>query len=270
MFRFNDKFVRQLFRSIYSGRVTARILPATLYDAIANHLKDAIYEGYGATWNELSQKRIPGGFSTKDRDLLREIRTNIYLFSAAKTYQQVREMSSALIDNKGTIVPFKQFREKAEQTYDLFNKVWLRTEYDTAIGQAQSARKWVKIEDQMTVLPLLEYSAVIDKRTSEICRPLDGIIAPVGDPIWKKVAPLNHFNCRCTFLQLAEGTRTADDVKKAKVAEVESMMEPLFSNNPGQTGYVFTKEHPYFDVAPKDREFAKRNFDLPIPKKDKK
>jgi SPP1 gp7 family putative phage head morphogenesis protein len=268
MFKFDDKFVKQLFRSIYTGRVTQRILPRTLYDAIANHLKDAIYDGYGTTWTKLNGKKMPGGFSTKDRALMEEIRTNIYLFSAAKTYQQVREMSSALMKN-GTVVPFKQFREKAEQTYEMYNKVWLRTEYDTAIGQAQAARKWVEIENNADVLPLLEYSAVLDKRTSDICRPLDGIIAPVGDPIWQKIAPLNHFNCRCMLLPIAEGRKTPTAKKNAKVEETLKMMDPLFVNNPGQTGYVFTKEHPYFRVAAKDKSLAKTNFNLPIPKKDK-
>jgi hypothetical protein len=35
--------------------------------------------------------------------------------------------------------------------------------------------------------------------------------------------------------------------------------------NPGKDGYIFSPDHPYFDVAPKDREFAKENFGLPIP-----
>lgn len=270
MFKYSDKFVQQLFRNIYKSRITQRVLPRMLYEAIANHLKDAIYEGYGVTWDKLNAKKLPNGYTTKDKDLLREIRTNIYLFSAAKTYQQVREMSSALISDKGTIVPFKEFREKAEQTYTLFNKVWLQTEYDTAIGQAQAARKWQEIEKNAELFPLLEYSAVIDKRTSEICRPLDGIIAPVNDPIWKKVSPLNHFNCRCLLLPLSEGKATAAGTKNAKVKEVEGMMEPLFKMNPGIEGYVFSPDHPYFDVAPKDKKLAQKNFNLPIPPKDKK
>lgn len=269
MFKYSDKFIKTLFRGIYRGRVTARALPKSLYEALATHLKDAIYDGYGITWNALNKKKLPSGYTLRDKELLSEIRNNVYLFSAAKTYQQVRVMSDALISDKGTIVPFKQFREKAEQTYTLFNKVWLQTEYDTAIGQAQSARKWVEIEKNADVLPLLEYSAVVDKRTSDICRPLDGIIAPVNDPIWKTISPLNHFNCRCILMQLPEGKTTSAAVKKAKVAEAEGMMEGLFKMNPGQSGYIFSPEHPYFDVAPKDKALAKRNWDLPIPTKDK-
>lgn len=269
MLQFSDKYIQQLFRAIYTGKVTQRVLPEMLYMATADYMKRALYLGYGTTWTALKSKNIPSGFSTRDVELMGELRTNIYLFSAAKTYQQIRDMSSALIDDKGTIVPFKQFREKADQTYNLYNKVWLQTEYNTAIGQAQNARKWVEIEKNADVLPYLEYSAVIDKRTSEICRPLDGIIARVDDPIWKKVTPLNHFNCRCLLIQLSDAVPTNPGERSRKVEEAENMMEDLFKMNSGQDGYIFSKDHPYFDVAPKDKALARRNFDLPIPKKDK-
>lgn len=268
MLKYSDKFIQALFRGVYTGKITPRFLPESLYMAIGEYLKKGVYEGFGADLSSLKQVKMPAGFSTMDKELLIELRTNIYLFSAAKTYQQVRTMSDALIGDDGKIVSFKDFREKANQTYELYNKTWLQTEYNTAIGQAQAAQKWNEIEKNKDILPLLKYSAVMDARTSDICKPLDGIIAPVGDPIWKKVAPLNHFNCRCLLMPISEGKATSAKKKAAKVEEVESKMEPLFKMNPGQTGYVFSKEHPYFDVAPKDKALAKRNFDLPIPKND--
>lgn len=270
MLKYSDKLVQALFKGIYSRKITNKTLPVSLYYAVADYLKEAVYDGYGARFSSLKKTKLPAGFSLKDKELMTELRTNIYLFSAAKTYQQVRTMSDALIGDDGKVVSFKEFREKANQTYELYNKTWLQTEYDTAIGQAQSARKWQVIQENKEVLPLLEYSAVIDSRTSEICRPLDGIIAPVDDPIWKKVAPLNHFNCRCMLLPKSDGRLTSESIKKSRVEETEGMMQPLFKMNAGMDGYVFSKEHPYFDVAPKDKALAKRNFDLPIPTKDKK
>lgn len=268
MFKYSDDLVEALFAGIYSGKIKPRFLPTSLYFAIADYLKKGVYEGYGATFSSLIKAHKPAGYYVSDMELLTEMRTNVYLFSAAKTYQQVRTMTDQLIGDNGAILPFKQFREKADETYQLYNKTWLQTEYDTAIGQAQNARKWNVIEAQADVLPLLEYHAVLDSRTSEICRPLDGIIAPVNDPIWKKVAPLNHFNCRCMLKQLSDGKVTSDKVKGEKVDETLGMMDDLFKMNPGQTGYVFDKDHPYFKVAPKDREYAKRNFDMPIPQRD--
>lgn len=268
MIQYSDKLIEALFRGIYTGKITARSLPESLYIAIGEYLKKGVYQGFGATLSSLKQAKMPEGFTTVDRELLVELRTNIYLFSAAKTYQQVRTMSDALIGDDGKILPFKQFREKADQVYDLYNKTWLQTEYDTAIGQAQMAHQWNEIERYKDVLPLLQYDGVDDSRQSDICRSLDGIIAPVGDPIWKRIAPLNHFLCRCRLRQLTEGKVTGAKKKAAKVSEAEEKMQDLFKMNPGQSGYVFSKEHPYFDVAPKDKALAKRNFDLPIPKND--
>ena len=139
MFQYSDKLIEALFRGVYTGKITPRFLPQSLYYAIADYLKKGIYDGYGATFSALKQAKIPNGFTTGDLELLTEMRLNIYLFSAAKTYQEIRTMSDALIDDKGRTVPFKQFREKADETYQLYNKTWLQTEYDTAIGQAQSA-----------------------------------------------------------------------------------------------------------------------------------
>ena len=46
--------------------------------------------------------------------------------------------------------------------------------------------------------------------------------------------------------------------------------DPLFNFNPGKDKVIFKdtgkNKHPYFEVSEKYREFASRNFDLPIPK----
>jgi hypothetical protein len=38
----------------------------------------------------------------------------------------------------------------------------------------------------------------------------------------------------------------------------------MFRNNPGKTGEIFTKDHPYFDVPAEYQELARENFGLPI------
>lgn len=42
----------------------------------------------------------------------------------------------------------------------------------------------------------LEYSAILDSRTTEICTHLDGRIYPVDSDAWNSIRPPNHFNCR--------------------------------------------------------------------------
>ena len=42
-------------------------------------------------------------------------------------------------------------------------------------------------------------------------------------------------------------------------------MSDEFRINAGKERIVFSKEHPYFDIAPKDKNFAKTNFGMPMP-----
>lgn len=42
----------------------------------------------------------------------------------------------------------------------------------------------------------LEYSAILDSRTTDICKHLDDRVYPVDSPFWNSHRPPNHFNCR--------------------------------------------------------------------------
>jgi SPP1 gp7 family putative phage head morphogenesis protein len=258
---FNDEQIDDLIKGLFNGSVTSHDLPEDLYFAIAEHLKDGLYKGFGGQLKDFPADSV-------DRELLEKLRENIYMFSGAKTYQQVLEMRDALTNEDGRVATFKEFRDTAADIFDKYNQNWLRTEYDTAIGQAQSAAHWSEIETKKGVLPFLKYSAIEDENTSEICAPLDGVCLPVDDDFWSIYMPLNHFNCRCTVEQLPadEAEPTSESgIKEAKDATAEAGMRDEFKMNPGKDGYVFSPEHPYFDVAPQDRTFAENNFDLPIP-----
>ena len=254
-----NKEIDALIEGVYEGSITAYAIPESLYYMIAKRLLEGLYEGYGATMSTVK---------LVDEAMLTALRTNIFQFSAAKSYQQIKaieklELASEALATTGT---FSEFKKEAKQIFETYNKTWLKTEYDTAIGQAQNVVKWQEIEKTKDVMPYLRYSAIIDPNTSEICRPLDGIIAKVDDPIWQKVAPLNHFNCRCLLIQEFDAVETEG---RQQVAEqVEKDMQPLFKHNPYYTKQIFDKDHPYFQVPGEDKEFARTNFGLPIPKND--
>lgn len=260
---YSEEQIAALMQGIYDETITPYDLPEDLYMAIAEHLQKAVFEGFGGDVAD---------FSGPSQDLLEDLRDNVYMFSGAKTFQQVKEMSAALTSEDG-ITPFSEFKEKAMQIFDQYNKDWLQTEYSTAIGQAQNAQRWDQIQSQKETLPYLKYSAVIDDNTSDICEPLDGTTLPVDDPFWDEFMPLNHYNCRCTVLQLdaydkAEVTPKDDVDERAEKSGKD--MDNVFKMNPGKDGYVFSPEHPYFEVAKKDQDYAANNFNLPIPEAKKK
>lgn len=253
---YSKEQIEKLIEDIYSGIYNpSDNLPEDLYFAIGKYLEKGIFEGFGTE------------FEGKDAELAESLRTNTWLFSGAKTYQQIREMSEFIAES----VSFKDFKDKILPVYDKYNVDWLRAEYNTAIGQAKQAAQWSDFERNKELFPYIRYNAVMDANTSNICRPLDGVTLPVNDSFWNKYSPLNHFNCRCVLEKIdkyEDVTVTPKrDVEKI-TKELNETVQPEFKMNPGKDGYIFSEKHPYFEVAPKDKEFAKRNFDLPIPEKE--
>jgi SPP1 gp7 family putative phage head morphogenesis protein len=252
----NDNEIKEILEGIFEGVITEEDLPVNLYLDIANYLKKGLYEGFGGGLDD---------FDGKDLDLLEELRTNIYMFSAAKTYEEVRTFTNLLFDEE-KVRPFKEFYEDAKAKYDLYNKDYAETEYNTAVASGQMGIRWNQIEADKDVLPLLKMTVVEDAQTTEICEPLDGITLPVGDPFWDEFYPPNHWNCRSTVLQLDEGeVSSKSEVDKAKEHADEDMQD-VFKMNVGKDGYVFSPEHPYFTNAPKD--LKENNFNLEIPEND--
>lgn len=251
--KFTDNEIESLLQGIFDGSITEYAIPESLYFAIAEYLKKGIFEGFGSTLQTVSGN---------DLELLTSLTENIYMFSAAKSYTELKDMSSLLVQD-GKMASWNTFYQEAKHRFDIYNVDYAKTEYRTAVGQAQMAVQWNEIERTKDLIPYLRYSAIMDPNTSTICAPLDGIVAKVDDPIWDKIAPTNHWNCRCVLIQEYTGEPTEDRAQIAK--GVEGQMQDVFKHNSGRDGMIYPKSHPYFDVPAKDREYAKNNFDLPIP-----
>jgi SPP1 gp7 family putative phage head morphogenesis protein len=243
---------------IAAGHVTVSKPPKSVYKLNHNKLLNGLYKGIGITWNEID-------YNSPDYALLRNLRENTYIFSAAKTFQQTREMTAALTQGD-KVVPLSEFKQIVAQISDQYNVNWLNTEYNTAIAQAQNASSWQRFEQQLSVLPLLEYDTVGD--ACAICAPLNGTILPVNDPFWNTFMPENHFNCRCVVVQREDGEVTEASTVDERSKEVGDLMSDVFKQNVGKTDNPFGNDHPYYDVPDKYKELAANNFNLPIPAKD--
>jgi len=234
--KYSEKQIEALIAGIEDGSINAVDLPFGYFKALTDYMTAAVFEGFGASIDTAP---------LKDVEFLKSLVDNVYQFGAAKTYAQVKELSGLLVDEDGKLRTSSQFRKLAREMYDNWNENWGKTEYTTAVAQADSAAKWQQITEQADVLPMLTYDAIIDKNTSDICRPLEGLTAPVNDPIWRKVAPINHFNCRCILIQSQDAKPSKNKDRIAK--ETEDKMQPMFVNNVGITGEIFPKSHPYFE-----------------------
>jgi|ERR1035437_1771968 SPP1 gp7 family putative phage head morphogenesis protein len=232
---FSEEEEDLILRGIWIGLFSASRLPKKLYSKTASHLVDGVKEGFG-----------------KKSDYLVSLEENIYMFSAAKTYQQTKEMSLNVLNSEGAKRSFKEFKDMASPVFGEYNKNYLKSEYVTAVSGARNAANWKSFNEDFRQL---KYSAVIDSHTSELCKSLNGYVADKSDPIWKRISPPAHFNCRCKVQEIN------GEINKTEVGD----LNPAFENNTGDTGKIFSNNHPYFSVPSKDEAYARRNFDLKIP-----
>lgn len=251
--KYSKEQIQALIQGVFDGVATEYNIPLDLYYAIADELKQGLYKGFGGA---------PSSFSGTDYALLNELRTNVYMFSAAKSYTEMKEMTGLLMDGD-KVRSFADFKKAALHTYDIYNVDYLKSEYNTALASGDMAIKWQDIERNTDILPLLQYQTK-GSDVCPICKPLDEVVLPASDPFWKTRYPPNHFNCYCIVTQ-----HEADELPVTKnVPAMSPAMSDVFKMNVGIDKYVYAPDHPYFIVPSKDKAYAMRNFDMPIPEKD--
>jgi SPP1 gp7 family putative phage head morphogenesis protein len=276
-FNYTDAEISSLIEDIYSGAKSELDLPEDFYLTLAKYLTKGVEQGIGGAIDSVK-------WGEADAELAAALQDNIYLFSAARTFQQTLEMSEALTDEEGKLISFKDFQQAATEIYAKYNggsfmdvdgeertlNGWLKTEYNTAIQQASNAKQWNKIEKQKETLPYLRFVAVGDELECEICGELDGTCLPVDDDFWDANSPEAHYNCRCVLEQLdkEEGEDNESTQEEADAADDAASVPENFRYNPGKQQEVFSTEgeskHPYFSVPKEYSKFARDNFGLPL------
>ena len=206
---------------------------------VGSLFESQVLAGFGKGFNEVD-------FETPDGVALTRLTRDVWQFSAAKNYQQMRDMTLALRDADGNLREFSDFKQACADINAKFNNTWLRTEYDTAIASAQMSSKWQEFLKNEKEMPFLRYSTVGDERVRTEHALLDGIIRRITDAFWRTHYPPNGWKCRCDVDQLA--TSSAKETENLPNVPIN----PLFKTNLAQSGLIFPKGHPYYDGVPVD------------------
>lgn len=189
-------------------------------------------------------------YDSPQNELVANLRRNIHAFAVAKSHQELIELQELLIDPEtNQIKPFEAFKKDVEAIHNTFNKSWLKSEYNHAVGQAQMAVQWKDFEAAKDEMPYLTYETAGDSQVRDDHRRLDGITRPLDDPFWRTHYPRNDWGCRCTVVQ----TNDASKVTHKKVADTaarKTVLPPMFRRNAGKTEVIYDQQHPYFKEGP--------------------
>lgn len=258
-------FIRQLKQSI-TGKVTlekgvtinvTRLLEEALKEIYDKQGESVVNANLFKITNDPLQKGTIKEFSAtsefgkRNEEFISEFRTNTAVFAAFKAHKQTQEYVDLLIDEKGNLRPFNQFKKEAQKISKDYNISWLQTEYNTAVKSARSAVNYRKFLETEHLYPNLEYieSTAAHPRASHL--EYVGTILPIRHPWWKTHIPPSEWNCAC-------GIKQTDKEPTPVPGEVPG--SPVFENNPGESGqFINLKEHPYIKgICPYFNECAIR------------
>lgn len=230
--------ITSLCARIYQQKNEVYHDPALL-SATAKTLLQGVYDGYG-------QDFVSVDWDTPDHVMLTRLSQNVFSFSAAKNYQELRTITDALRDADGKLRTFSDFKEQVATINQKFNAVWLETEYDTSIATATQSARWQEFKAQKAMFPFLQYQTAGDDSVRDEHRLLDGVTKRFDDPFWLTYYPPNGWRCRCEVIQLPD-----DNARETPEGAFERpVVSPMFRTNVGETGLIFPQGHPYYKGVP--------------------
>lgn len=251
---FNEDWVDAYLRRVYDGDITKTTLDPRYHELTGGYLMKGVQRGYKGRVEDFDE------FSELGKTI-RDIRRNIYQFSAAKQYQQVQVMSE-FIHDAGLKATFSDFKKLAGKVFEIYNKNYLKAEFVTAVGQAQSARDWTYFFENKDRFPWLKYHTQLDSHVRDQHMILEGYTAKVDDVCWRHIAPKNGWRCRCYLTAHETGNKSTRQLPEFGTSEFPA----VFDMNPGIDRLIFNpKKHPYFFVEKGDADLKKANFNLTIP-----
>lgn len=196
-------------------------------------MMERVEKGFG-------RKMIDVGYRSTDFEVLANMQANSYVHAAFKNHSFQGQLRDLLVDGKGGIRSFADFKRAAGPMVANYYGPWLKAEHQTAVTTGKMAAKWQQFESRKRLFPFLTYLTVGDQRVRDSHRALDRITKHIDDPFWDIHFPPNGWRCRC-------------DVSSGKGPEVdggirtsEEQHPPQFRHNAGKEGRFWKEgQEPY-------------------------
>lgn len=234
-FTFDTDVLATFLRRIYNGFDTSNDVEPTMWREILRIINEATVDG------------LVQGYDTNiDKTFLEKLAHSNEVFSAFKVHDMGVDMAKKLRTDEGKLKPFSEWKKDIKSIASHYCGAWLQTEYNTATLRAKFAAEWKQYEADADIMPNLRWMPTTSANPEEEHKVywMNRLTLPVGDKFWDKHHPGDHWNCKCSLEQTDE---PANPDVLSHIPDVKP--QKGLAANPGKTGEMFDKEHPYF---PKD------------------
>ena len=149
------------------------------------------------------------------RALREEARRRAFWVSGLAALDMVQEVMDALEAALREGTAFGDFQkalsERVKSAWGEGSRHRLEAVFRTNLQLAYGAGRWKEAVSTRELRPYWGLSVVLDGRTSEVCRPLAGVVLPADHPFWRTHVPPLHHHCRTVLVTYAreEGERRA-------------------------------------------------------------
>lgn len=167
---------------------------------------------------------------------------NMWVFSAFRTHKMQRDIAKYLLNEKGELKTFTKFVKDVAPYIKHTNRLWLETEYNTAVLRAHQAADWRKFVDERDVLPNLEWQPSTSTNPGEDHKPYWFTCLPIDHKFWKQHRPGDRWNCKCSLRNTDKEPTPVPADTIIKGSEPQRGLE----SNPGEKGEIFSNNHPYY------------------------
>lgn len=226
----SSRLIKKVLNRIYKKRGGTGEIDLALFELNNTPLQKGI---------DLTMKSAGVEFGKKNQGFIDQFKYNTAIFSAFKSHKESEELIKLLINEKGDLRSFHEFKKLSKPLINDYNKIWLKTEYDTVVRSARMAVNWKKFEERKHIFPNLEYmqSRAKNKRTEHL--KWVGTILPMEHPWWNTHTPPVGWGCECWIRQTrAEATPVPEGY--------EEEIPEAFQNNHGVTAEpINIEKHPY-------------------------
>ena len=190
-------------------------------------------------FREAVNKGVPR--STPRRAVFRErLSKSTDVFSVFRVHTQAQHMAELLVDEEGRRRSFAEWAEEVQPYVNHQNRVWLRTEYDTAMRRAESEADWVRFQEDADLYPCLEWVPTTSANPGADHRPFWGTVLPIDDEFWTEHRPGDRWNCKCSLRQTDKTPTRTPSVEGERYAPSRGL-----KSKPG-SGEIFSDDHLYF------------------------
>ena len=240
------KLIERIAKGLHNGTIKPEALNAGLINQTYNDLASSTAHGWGKDWVKF------GNDIGQDKTVL-SIQKNIFRFSGAKTYAQLKEFNELLYKD-GQLRTYNEFKDDVLKVNKRYNKNYLQAEHQTARQAGHHGRNWHQYQKDKDLFPNLEYRTVADERVREEHSTLHKIVKAIDDPFWDTYYPPNGWRCRCYVVQTT-GNPTKGNTNNHSI-------KPEFRVNVGKTGTVYSEKHPFFAIASSSGKEVQNAFEL--------